>query len=99
MSYKPKNTHERILHRLKIARGQLDGLIKMSERDKYWIDIIGQSEAVQAALKQVDILITENYIKKSGMIKFLKKKDQATVSKEIMLVFRKINNKKPNSTN
>lgn len=93
MSYKPKNAHERILHRLRIARGQLDGVIKMLEKDKYWVDVIGQSEAVQAALKQVDVLITENYIKKSGMIKFLKKKDQATTGKEIVQVYRKINTK------
>lgn len=90
MSYKPKNTRGRILHRLRIARGQLDAVVKMSEMDKNWIDVIHQSEAVQAALKEVDVLILENYIKNSGMTKFLKKRDQEKINKEINQVFRKI---------
>ena len=63
MSYRPKDTKERILHRLKIAYGHLGKTISMVESDKYCIDIIHQSQAVQNALKQTDSLILENHLK------------------------------------
>ncbi|NMD38981.1 MAG: metal-sensing transcriptional repressor [Christensenellaceae bacterium] len=49
-----KADHKNILHRLKIARGQVDGLIKMVEDDRYCIDISTQLLAVIAALKSIN---------------------------------------------
>lgn len=63
MAYKPKNIKERTLHRLKIAQGHLAKVSRMLEEDKYCIDIIHQSRAVQNALKEIDILILENHLK------------------------------------
>lgn len=51
------------LHRLKIARGHLDKVIRMVEEDAYCIDIIHQSQAVQSALSQIDHLVLENHLK------------------------------------
>lgn len=89
--YRPKDTQERILHRLQIAAGHLKKVIKMVEGDEYCIDIIHQSQAVQNALKEADNVILENHLKtcaadavKSG------KGDEAI--KEIMNVFRKNHN-------
>ena len=62
MSYRPKNTQDRILHRLKISAGQLKSIIKMVEDGEYCIDIIHQSQAVQKALKQTDNLLLENHL-------------------------------------
>jgi DNA-binding FrmR family transcriptional regulator len=39
---------------LKTARGQLDGLLKMVEDDRYCIDISNQLMATQAILKKVN---------------------------------------------
>lgn len=39
---------------LKTARGQLDGLIKMVEEDRYCIDISNQLMATQAILQKVN---------------------------------------------
>lgn len=52
-----------IPHRLKIARGHLNKVIKMVDSDEYCIDIIHQSLAVQAALKKIDEVILENHLK------------------------------------
>ena len=60
--YRPKDTQERILHRLKISRGHLNKIIKMVEEDQYCIDVIHQSKAVQSALSQADDLILENHL-------------------------------------
>lgn len=60
--FKPKDTKERHLHRLKIARGHLSKVISMLEDDAYCIDILHQSQAVQKVLKEVDNLILENHL-------------------------------------
>lgn len=63
MAYRPKDTTERILHRLKIARGHLDKVIEMADHGDYCIDIIHQSQAVQRALEEADGLVLENHLK------------------------------------
>lgn len=88
MAYRPKDTQERILHRLKIAQGHLNKVIKMVEGDEYCIDVLHQSHAIQKALKETDNLMLENHLKccvadaiQAG------NKDEALA--EIMQVFKK----------
>ena len=57
------NVKNKIIHRLKIAKGHLDKVIKMVDNDEYCIDVVHQSLAVQAALKKVDDLVLENHLK------------------------------------
>jgi len=52
-----------LLHRLKIAHGHLEKVIRMVEEDKYCLDIIQQTQAVEMALRRVDELILENHLK------------------------------------
>lgn len=51
-----------ILHRLKIARGHLNTVISMVERGDYCVDVINQSLAVQAALRNTDKEILKNHL-------------------------------------
>ena len=44
--------HAKILRLLKTARGQLDGIVKMVEEDRYCIDISTQVMATEALLKR-----------------------------------------------
>lgn len=78
----------KILHRLKIARGHLDKVIRMAQSDTYCIDILTQSSAVQSALKQADALILENHLQ-TCVTNAMKnnKKDQAIA--EVIKVFKK----------
>lgn len=57
-----KTNKEKNIHRLKITRGHLSKVITMLETDKYCIDILHQSQAIQKALKEVDLLIMENHL-------------------------------------
>lgn len=50
------------LHRLKIARGHLDKVISMLSQGEYCIDILTQSQAVQAQLREVDVLVLERHL-------------------------------------
>ncbi|MHB1314900.1 MAG: metal-sensing transcriptional repressor [Christensenellales bacterium] len=43
-----------VLQLLKTARGQLDGIIRMVEEDRYCIDISNQMLATQSILKKVN---------------------------------------------
>lgn len=60
---KKTTTKERGLHRIKIIKGHLESIEKMIEEDKYCVDIIHQSRAVQSALKKLDLLIMEGHLK------------------------------------
>ncbi len=86
--YRPKDTEERILHRLKIAKGHLQKVINMVEQDEYCIDVIHQSQAVQSALREADSLILENHLK-TCVVDHIKNGEADTSIKEIMNVFKK----------
>lgn len=61
----PRNpsTKRTVVHRLKIARGHLDRVIKMVEDGDYCVDVLYQSRAVQKALKQADLALLDNHLK------------------------------------
>lgn len=54
------------LDRLKRAKGQLEGVIKMIEEDKYCADVLTQMLALQGALKGVPPLILESHLHTCG---------------------------------
>jgi DNA-binding FrmR family transcriptional regulator len=60
----PRNqsVQQKVLHRLKIARGHLDRVIRMVEGGDYCVDVIHQSLAVQAALRSTDREILRNHL-------------------------------------
>ena len=88
--YKPKNSQEKILHRLKIARGHLNKVIRMVEANQYCIDVLHQSHAIQAALKETDSVILENHLK-TCVSDSIKSGNQNEAIKEVMEVFKKKN--------
>ena len=88
MAYRPKNTQERILHRLKISKGHLDKVIKMAEDDTYCIDVLHQSQAIQAALKETDAVILENHLN-TCVADSISKGNKEEAIAEIMGVFKK----------
>ena len=86
--YRPKDTQERILHRLQIAQGHLAKVLKMVEAGEYCIDVIHQSQAVQRALQEADSVILENHLKTCASDAIKNGKSKEAVA-EIMNVFRK----------
>lgn len=54
--------HEKIKKYLKIAQGQIEGIIKMIDEDKYCLDINDQIMATRALLKKTGNLILKNHI-------------------------------------
>ena len=54
---------EQVTRLLKTARGQLDGILKMVENDRYCIDISNQVMAAQSILKKVNQQILRAHLK------------------------------------
>lgn len=88
-----KELEQKILHRLKIARGHLDKVIKMVETKEYCVAVIHQNQAVQSALKQIDNILLENHLK-TCVVNQLKNGDTEKSIQEIMKVFERKRGKK-----
>lgn len=49
--------------RLKKAEGQIKGIRKMVDNEKYCVDILNQISAVKGALKKIELIILEEHTK------------------------------------
>ena len=52
-----KADHAQITRLLKTARGQIDGILKMVEEDRYCLDVSSQIMAAQSILKKANRLV------------------------------------------
>lgn len=52
-----------VLNLLKTSKGQIEGIIKMLEEDRYCVDIAKQILAVQALLKKANLINIDQHIK------------------------------------
>ena len=86
--YRPKDTQERIVHRLKIAKGHLDKVISMVEADDYCIDVMHQMQAIESGLKETGNVLLENHLKTCVSDAIGKGKKEEAI-KEVMEVFKK----------
>lgn len=62
---KPRTTDEKqaIVNRLKRIEGQVRGIQKMVEEDRYCVDVLVQISAIDAALKKVGFSMMERHTK------------------------------------
>jgi DNA-binding FrmR family transcriptional regulator len=58
-----KADHGKVAQALKTARGQLDGILRMVEDDRYCVDISNQLLATEALLKKTNKLVLEAHLK------------------------------------
>jgi DNA-binding FrmR family transcriptional regulator len=54
---------KRALHRAKILEGQLRGLEKAIDGEKYCVDLLLQSLSIQQSLKSLNGLLLENHLR------------------------------------
>lgn len=83
-----KAVKEQALKRLRTARGHLDHVIRMIETEKYCIEILQQSLAVQAALRAVDNIILKGHLEEH-VAHAMHGKDQQKSIQEVVDVFEK----------
>ncbi|MFD2043336.1 metal-sensing transcriptional repressor [Ornithinibacillus salinisoli] len=58
-----KDEKQAVVNRLKRIEGQVRGIQKMVEEDRYCVDILVQVSAINAALKKVGFSVAERHIK------------------------------------
>ena len=49
--------HDQVARLLKTARGQIDGILKMVEEDRYCVDVSNQILAAQSVLKRANRMV------------------------------------------
>lgn len=53
---------KKVQRRLNLIKGQVNGLAKMVEQERYCVDVITQSSAIKEALSGVENLMLENHL-------------------------------------
>jgi len=87
IEYMKQHIKRKAVRRLKILEGQVRGLQRMVEEEKYCIDIIIQSLAVKEALSGVEDLILENHLS-THVIEQMKSGRETKAIKEILSVYK-----------
>lgn len=57
-----KHDHTKSLNVLKTAKGQIEAVIRMTEENRYCVDIANQIMAVEALLKKANLQILQQHI-------------------------------------
>ena len=83
-----KAIKQNAIKRLKSARGHLDHVISLVDKEKYCIDILQQSLAVQFALRAVDNIILKRHLQEH-VAHAMHGKDQQKSIQEVVDVFEK----------
>lgn len=84
---------KKIIRRLSIAQGQLKGLAKMVEDEKYCVDIITQSSAIKEALSGIENLMLENHLA-THVLHQMKSGHEKKAVDEILKVYKLAQKKK-----
>lgn len=84
-----EDVKEKSQKRINIIKGQLDGLLKMIEDDKYCIDLLNQSLAIQNSLKSLDALLFERHLKTHVGHQFHQEPEKAV--DELVTLFKRVN--------
>jgi DNA-binding FrmR family transcriptional regulator len=79
--------------RLSLIKGQVSGLIKMVDEERYCVDIITQSSAVKEALSGVEDLILENHLS-THVIEQMKSGKEKKAADEILKIYKLAQKKK-----
>lgn len=77
-----QKTKETTQRRLKLIKGQIAGIERMIENEKYCIDIINQLSAVRNALEKVSLLIMKRHIE-TCVVDSVEAGDAETTNKKI----------------
>ena len=78
---------KKAIRRLQILEGQIRGLQKMVQEEKYCIDILHQSLAVKEALSGVENLILENHLE-THAVEQMKKGQSIKAVREILSIYK-----------
>jgi DNA-binding FrmR family transcriptional regulator len=82
-----KKLKNRALHRSKIIRGQIDGLIKAIDNEDYCTTLLEQSLSIQRSLKSLDSFLLENHLRTHVKHQMQSKGEDEKAIKELIKVY------------
>ena len=82
-----KDIQKQVYNRLKRIEGQVRGLQKMVEDEKYCVDVITQSSAVRHALSSVEDLMLENHMS-THVVEQMKGSQSKKAVAEILKIYK-----------
>ena len=82
-----------MLRRLSLIKGQLNGLTKMVEAERYCVDIITQSSAIKEALSGMEDVMLENHLT-THVIQQIKGGESKKATSEILKIYKLAQKKK-----
>jgi len=77
----------RALHRAKIIKGQLEGLIKAIDAEEYCPTLLEQSLSIQRSLKSLDVFLLENHLRTHVKHQMQSKGQDEKAVKELIKVY------------
>ncbi len=77
----------RALHRAKIIKGQLEGLVKAIEKEEYCPTLLEQSLSIQRSLKSLDSFLLENHLKSHVAHQMRAKKSGDRAVRELIRIY------------
>lgn len=87
------DTKKKVLRRLSLIKGQINGLVKMVDAERYCVDIITQSSAIKEALSGVEDLMLENHLT-THVIEQIRSGKSKKAVEEILKVYKLAQKKK-----
>ncbi len=86
-----KTTHKESLNRLARISGQVNGIKRMVEEEKYCIDIVTQIQAARSALRSVELQILQKHMQHcvSNAFETGSQKDADEKMEELLRVMKK----------
>ena len=85
--YMRQDIKTKAIRRLKITEGQIRGVQKMVEDEKYCIDIITQASAIKEALTGIEGLVLENHLS-THVVHQMKHGSEKKAVDEILKVYK-----------
>lgn len=77
---------KQVLNLLKTARGQMEGIIRMVEDDRYCVDISKQVLSVQALLKKANLKVIDQHIRHCVQEAFTKGNEEEKMNEVMELI-------------
>jgi DNA-binding FrmR family transcriptional regulator len=90
MNHLDQKLKNKTLHRAKILKGQMEGLIKAIDKEEYCPMILRQSLSIQRSLKSLDQLLLENHIKSHVRHQMRESQDDKAI-KELLEIYHLAN--------
>lgn len=80
---------ERILARLRSIEGHIRAVIRMVEEDRYCVDVIKQTKAVQSAISKTNALLLERHLNHcvSSAIRSNDRQERGRIVSELLDIF------------